>query len=64
MDKIDSSIKSIRSAIAQTKITQEKLDIKNREKVFFAPKDQGRIDINLKSYFSCILRIVLLVFEV
>ena len=38
LDKIDASIKSIRSAIAQTKITQKKLGIK---KVSMTFKDQG-----------------------
>lgn len=51
LDKIDASIKSIRSAIAQTKITQEKLSIKNHENVSLAFKDQGII------LFSCIHKI-------
>lgn len=41
LDKIDASIKSIRSAITQTKITQEKLGIKNCDKVSLAFRDQG-----------------------
>lgn len=41
LDKIDASIRSIRSAIAQTKITQKKLEIKNVEKVSLAFRDQG-----------------------
>lgn len=41
LDQIDASIKSIRSAIAQTKITQNKLGIKNVEKITLAFKDQG-----------------------
>jgi len=41
LDQIDASIRSIRSAIAQTKITQKKLGIKNVEKVSLAFRDQG-----------------------
>lgn len=41
MDRIDASIKSIRSMLAQTKITQEKLGIKNRERVCLGFKDEG-----------------------
>lgn len=45
VDKIDASIKSIRSAIAQTKITQEKLGLKNYDKVPLAFRDQGSVNI-------------------
>jgi len=41
LDKIDASIKSIRSAITQTKITQEKLGIGHCDKVSLAFRDQG-----------------------
>jgi len=41
LDQIDASIKSIRSAIAQTKITQKKLGIKNVENVLMTFRDQG-----------------------
>ncbi|XP_022168728.1 uncharacterized protein LOC111032609 [Myzus persicae] len=44
LDQIDASIKSIRSAIAQTKITQKKLGIKNVEKLSF--KDQATQTVN------------------
>lgn len=45
LDQIDASIKSIRTAIAQTRITQEKLRIKNHhEKEYFNLKDQGIIE--------------------
>lgn len=41
LDKIDASIKSIRSAISQTKIIQDKLGIKYCDKVSLSFKDQG-----------------------
>lgn len=41
LDQIDASIKSIRSAIAQTKITQKKLGIQNVEKLSLTFRDQG-----------------------
>lgn len=53
LDKIDASIKSIRSAIAQTKITQEKLGIKNYDKASLAFRDQGSINIFIFYFFSC-----------
>ncbi|XP_060835156.1 uncharacterized protein LOC132918089 [Rhopalosiphum padi] len=46
LDKIDASIRSIRSAIAQTKITQKKLEIKNVEKVSLAFRDQATQTVN------------------
>lgn len=45
LDKIDASIKSIRSAISQTKITQEKLGIQNYDKASLAFRDQGSINM-------------------
>lgn len=45
LDKIDASIKSIRSVIAQTKITQEKLGVKNCKKISLDIKNQGIINI-------------------
>ncbi|XP_025208022.1 uncharacterized protein LOC112603588 [Melanaphis sacchari] len=47
LDKIDASIRSIRSAIAQTKITQNKLGIKNVEQFSLAFKDQATQTVNL-----------------
>lgn len=47
LDKIDASIKSIRSAITQTKITQEKLGIKRCDKVSLAFRDQGIYTSNI-----------------
>jgi len=41
LNQIDASIKSIRSAIAQTKISQKKFAITNVEKVSLAFRDQG-----------------------
>lgn len=41
LDKIDASIKSIRSALAQTKITQKTLGIKLHQKLPLAFRDQG-----------------------
>ncbi|XP_026806344.1 uncharacterized protein LOC113549309 [Rhopalosiphum maidis] len=46
LDKIDASIRSIRSAIAQTKITQKKLEIKNVEKISLAFRDQATQTVN------------------
>ncbi|VVC38490.1 Hypothetical protein CINCED_3A012576 [Cinara cedri] len=46
LDKIDASIKSIRSALAQTKITQEKLNTTSHCKVSLAFRDQGTQTIN------------------
>jgi len=46
LDKIDASIKSIRSAIAQTKITQKKLATTNCEKTFIFLKDQATQTVN------------------
>lgn len=49
LDQIDASIRSIRSAIAQTKITQKKLGIKNVGNVSLAFRDQG----NTLNYIIC-----------
>lgn len=46
LDQIDASIRSIRSAIAQTKITQKKLGIKNVGNVSLAFRDQATQTIN------------------
>ncbi|XP_003243361.1 uncharacterized protein LOC100573150 [Acyrthosiphon pisum] len=46
LDQIDASIKSIRSAIAQTKITQKKLGIKNIENVLLTFRDQATQTVN------------------
>lgn len=52
LDKIDASIKSVRSAIAQTKITLEKFGIKNYDKAALAFRDQGSINIFI-FFFLC-----------
>lgn len=51
LEKIDASIKSIRSVLAQTKITQEKLNTTNRQKGSLAFRDQGIVNI-LFSYIN------------
>lgn len=45
LNQIDASIKSIRSAIAQTKITQKKLRMKNVENASLTFRDQGGLII-------------------
>lgn len=52
LDQIDASIKSIRTAIAQTRITQEKLRMKNHEKEYFNLKDQGIIESLINYYVN------------
>lgn len=53
-DKIDASIKALRSVLAKTKVsqTQEKLNIKHQEKIPLAFRNQGTIKYitNVLSY--------------
>lgn len=60
LEKIDASIKSIRSAIAQTKITQKKLGIKNCDQVSLAFRDFGNINIQ---YLQMLKKIVCFLFH-